>query len=299
MGRPALLRREDWGARPFPRAQTMVPPEDHAGQEAHHAVQPAAWTPERHAKAIEANHLGRGWNGPYYAFGIHMSGTVVELRGWRASQGASQYRSGRYYMPVVFLADFRTDTLTEEARASWRWVRTLLLLTMNQATAVGWHNQRAATYCPGPPAEAFISSPAATELWTDKETPTMADRLLSDYDELPAWAAAQVPRFRDEFRTPNGKPVLGDLNRPALAPLTAEVTLTVIGRVVTMLRTEMAELELAATPGPPGDPGPRGPAGPRGQQGADGVPGLNGEPADLGHLTDQVAGELRRRIFRE
>jgi hypothetical protein len=293
MTAPAYITREEWGAKPFPRAQLFVPEAEHAGQEGHHAVQPARWSPEKHAKAIEANHLGRGWNGPYYAHGIHMSGTIVELRGWRASQGQSQFRNGAYYMPVVFLADFRTDTLTEAAMASWRFIRTWLLLSMPHADLVGWHNQRAATYCPGPPAERFISSPAATQLWTDEETPmATTDRKLNDITASPSWAQPHLTRWRDEYRGENGKPLV-DLNRPAETAYSAEAMLVIMSRVITMLRAEHEDI--TGTPGEDGTPGERGAPGQRGPKGDQG-PGGAPADVDLDALATEVENVRDRRL---
>lgn len=262
MTAPAIITRQDWGAAPFPRPQTMVPEHEHQGMEGHHAVQPAAWDPYRHARAIEDDHLGRGWNGPYYAWGIHMSGTLVELRGWRASQGQSQYRGGRYFMPVCFLADFRTDTLTLEAMVTWRWLRTIMLLTMPQATSVGWHNQRSATYCPGPPAEAFISSPAATRLWVpnNEETTNMSSR---------DWAKPSVEWALDSGIAMEDPDNPGDIIDPR-APVETDRLMVFLHRLGLHLLEVMPDI------GPIGPTGPQGPAGPAGPPGEDGAPGADG-----------------------
>ena len=186
-----VITRRQWGAKPFPRRHVTVDNADLVGVEGHHSVTPARWTAEEHARNIESDHLGRGWNGPYYSWGIHESGDVIELRGWRRSQGPSQWRDGLYYAPVVFLMDSRTDELTEGHRAGWRFLRSLVLLSHDDATLIGWHNQRAITYCPGEPIEHFLLTPEAARLHDPGET-NMPEQTTTPDPNPPEWAAEPI-----------------------------------------------------------------------------------------------------------
>lgn len=108
--------------------------------------------------------------------------------------------------------------------------------------------------------------------------------LLEDFDQLEPWARDYVKNFRDEYKTPDGKPILSNLARPANEPFVAQLSLTIIGRVIDMLRAEMAAG--VGQPGPQGPVGATGPAGPKGDAGATGPAGPAGPAGPKGDEGD-------------
>lgn len=76
---PFDIKQEDWG-HTHPYAFVRHIPQT---MEVHHAVVPTdRFDSIRHAKNIQAIHIGKGWNGAFYNVGVHSkTGEIVELRG--------------------------------------------------------------------------------------------------------------------------------------------------------------------------------------------------------------------------
>lgn len=114
---------------------------------------------------------------------------------------------------------------------------------------------------------------------------------LSDTNELESWAQSQVPRFKINEGDIG---VLSNLDRPADQPFDAQLHLTILARVVDLLRAEMAASVGKPGPkGPQGPPGLRGPAGAPGKNGKDGVDGARGPAGQAADVdVDALADEI-------
>jgi len=93
-----------------------------------------------------------GWTDIFYNWLVHPDGTIVEGRGWGTSPRPENV------MTVNFIGNYETDVLTEAAKASAGLMVRECVRRMPQLAGrdVRWHNQRAATACPGRNIVSFI-----------------------------------------------------------------------------------------------------------------------------------------------
>lgn len=93
-----------------------------------------------------------GWTDIFYNWLVHPDGTIVEGRGWGTSPRPENV------MTVNFIGNYETDVLTEAAKASAGLMVRECVRRMPQLAGrdVKWHNQRAATACPGRNIISFI-----------------------------------------------------------------------------------------------------------------------------------------------
>lgn len=205
-----FLSREEWGARE-PRSVRRVLPHQFAAIEFHHSatgVSPAAAA----ARSFQRFHMDtKGWQDLFYNWLVHPDGTIVEGRSWVTSPRPENY------MTVNFIGNYETMQLTEAQKHSARVMVAECHRRMPQLKdrAVRWHNQRAATACPGVNLVAFIRESnlhgwdvpepeAVTQAVTDEELNDLAASAFSLHykaDRLAAQAEDNldlVRRFRKE-----------------------------------------------------------------------------------------------------
>lgn len=312
-GRILYLDRAAWGAGgppghriPAGRARPVyVGPQRFVGMVGHHTVSIVQdWDGDgivlgdlediarfmRNLMVVRASDLGEEVPYSFVMFPTPDPNTAVLAEGrgigWTGAH-TSGFNSSRY--GIAAAGNTSVDPITAGQEAAVRYIGTFLADPAN-ASLMSGHRDHKATACPG---SSYYSALDRLQGPYTKEDAAMADiRLLSDLEELPEWARDIIPKFRDEWTTPDGTPLLSNLNRPAEQPLTAEVAMVVMGRAI-----EMLEARIAAGVG---TEGPRGPAGPKGDRGPSGPAGLDGAdaaPADLGALTDQVLETLEARLF--
>lgn len=138
--------RVEWGASGFPRNHITV---SHTHVEVHHDVYPTKWDPARHCRAIEDQHLAKGWNGPFYNLGLDRDGELWELRGLgRQSQGTA--------LTVVLFGNYDVDVPDEPELGfpTGAMLDTLVRLVARFPGPIDWHARRAkgtkyASACPG------------------------------------------------------------------------------------------------------------------------------------------------------
>ena len=227
--------------------------------------------------SIERYHEdSKGWSDIFYHLFVFADGTVAEGRDLRRTSQSNISNALTVHIPGnnSVVTDIQHQRLLELCR----WI------SDGDPARIRDHQQRpASTYCSGENGRIEIDRLRKEVVMPDAN----GNRLLSDTDLLEDWAKPHVPRFKSDFKTPDGKPVLSNLDRSADQPFSAELLLTVIGRVVDMLRGEASTTE--GPPGPKGDTGatgPKGDTGDTGPQGPQGDPGPQGEPGPAGSSSD-------------
>lgn len=197
----SFLARNQWNAKPPARPYKTFPDSKYVGIEVHHTVYPGSWDTARHARAIQAQHLGMGWTDVFYAFGGATNGDTVELRGWNRSQGTENtwdpdgtgdLPTG-YLLPYVLFGNFHPsdsgyngDVVTDEMVESFHEFRAELLHRNPAATAVRYHRMRKATACPGDLVEAEFHRFTTPPPENDDMKPAQLKLIVGRFDELDA-----------------------------------------------------------------------------------------------------------------
>lgn len=188
------VTRKDWGGGARPRPLTPVV---HPYPEVHHSVYSESLPLIEHARRIESQHLGQGWNGSFYNLGIHnQSGQIIELRGpgWK-SIGAyeSPYSDGSPVDPraltIVLFGDFTHSEVSDAAQRSLQRIRAIL-----PDKRMRWHRMRAKTACPG--------NRAVPVLQTLNHTSPEEDDMTEEERQKLWWMDARIAELHRLFAPP-------------------------------------------------------------------------------------------------
>ena len=146
-----FVSRDEWGAR-APRSVRAVAPDQFTAVEVHHSA-----TPVREALAavrgFQNFHMDtNGWRDLFYNWLVHPDGTILEGRSWVTSPRPENV------MTVCLIGNYDAIEMTAAQEQSvkeivWESQRRMPQLVGRD---VKWHNQRAATACPGTDAVAFV-----------------------------------------------------------------------------------------------------------------------------------------------
>jgi hypothetical protein len=227
------------------------------------------------------------WSDIFYHCFVFADGEVWEGRDLRRTSQGNISNALTVHIPG-------NNTVTTEPQYQRLWYISSIVSDGDPARIRDHQQRPASTSCSGENGrltiarlerEAAIVPEDGSFSWVD-------DVELGHFDLLHDWARDHVKAFRDEYKTPDGKAILGDLSRKAYSPFDAELTLVIIGRVIDMLRAEIAEG--SGTAGPAGAPGAKGPAGPAGAPGADGA---NGEAAQIDDAVEGVLEALKGAVI--
>jgi len=151
------LTRADWGAAGPNYATATVPFGSRPGVEAHHTVGTYGVPVDgrrgneagRIAKAIQGDHLGRGWADVFYHYMIHRDGTIVELRDVTWKSGPIDY------VTVVFPGNYDNLELNDRQKAAFLKLRGRLVAA-GVGEKVRRHRDRASVSCPGRSVAAWV-----------------------------------------------------------------------------------------------------------------------------------------------
>ena len=144
MSLPAgTLTRSQWGAKPPARSYVSIAPTARPGVETHHSVGIyRATSAAAFARAVQNDHLGRGWTDVFYNFLVWLDGTPVEARPFHAKSGALAH------LTVCFAGNYDNRILTDPQKQTWHRIR-----DWARGQGVGadraYHGQRANVGCPG------------------------------------------------------------------------------------------------------------------------------------------------------
>lgn len=138
-----IVTRADWDAQPPARSYVNIPMDDRPGLETHHSVGLYGTnTPEAFARAVQADHLGRGWTDAFYNYTIWFDGRIIELRPDHAKSGPIEH------LTICLPGNYNSRVLTAEQNRAWHQLRAHLR-ARGGGPEVAWHGQRAAVGCPG------------------------------------------------------------------------------------------------------------------------------------------------------
>lgn len=143
-----VISRNAWGASSPSRGYIRVADGDRPGVEFHHTVGTYGIDADQPgsagdiARAIQGDHLGRGWTDGFYNAVIDRAGDVAVLRPWTAQSGSVRH------FTIAFAGNYDRQRLTDEQKRS-----AARLVADRRAAGVGddvtWHAARDAVGCPG------------------------------------------------------------------------------------------------------------------------------------------------------
>lgn len=143
-----IVTREQWGARP-PARPPYVDQLPYERLWLHHSTGPTGGA-ER-ARAIQADHLGRGWRDVAYQWLVGLDATYEGIRGRHLNEDRGH--SGT----ICLIGNFETTPLPESIVAETAWLVAHGLLAGWWTTGItGGHRDLEATACPGRHAYAAI-----------------------------------------------------------------------------------------------------------------------------------------------